>query len=495
MRASRGSGLRRSAVAVAVVCVLAAAAPAAHGGDNFFVGATDDLFKSEPGLAGSVAADLGLEAAAVSIRWERGSTTLPDHEVRGLDNAVRSGLRVVVAGWGVWWSAPTNAAENDAYCAYLADVLRRYPQINDIVVWNEPNLSFFWRPQFDAEGNSAAPAAYAELLARCYDVLHAVRPGVNVIGPATSPWGYDDPKAISGTISHSPTEFVRQMAVAYRASGRARPLFDTFAHHPYGERASERPWRKHASVNRVAIGDLYRLLEVLQEWFRGTAQPVPGIPANGKTAAVWYLETGFETSLDPGKEYAYTNSQPYPVIPDFTGEPAWTVLPDGTSPAPDQATQLRDAVRLSYCQPHVDAFFNFLLRDEPSLTAWQSGVLWADRTRKDSYGAFRDVIAEVRARDVDCTLFGLPAKPRPVAAPVVTTPAPSGSHSSAASGPTPATPEVTSNRLVAVAKAASAETKLLPDVEQIKWRPRRAIVAARRIAWRLARRVVVRDAR
>ena len=52
---------------------------------------------------------------------------------------------------------------------------------------------------------------------------------------------------------------------------------------------------------------------------------------------------------------------------------------------PDQASQLKDAVELAYCQPAVGAFFNFQFIDEVGLGGWQSGLLWADGTPKPSY--------------------------------------------------------------------------------------------------------------
>jgi hypothetical protein len=75
---------------------------------------------------------------------------------------------------------------------------------------------------------------------------------------------------------------------------------------------------------------------------------------------------------------------------------------DGASVV-DQASQLRDAVSLAYCQPAVGGFFNFELLDEDKLGGWQSGLLWRDGTRKPSYEAFKDAIAGVRARDTDCS--------------------------------------------------------------------------------------------
>jgi hypothetical protein len=60
----------------------------------------------------------------------------------------------------------------------------------------------------------------------------------------------------------------------------------------------------------------------------------------------------------------------------------------------DQAEQLRDAIELAYCQPAVAAFFNFELVDERRLSGWQSGVLWADWTRKPSFATFETAIKE-----------------------------------------------------------------------------------------------------
>ena len=63
----------------------------------------------------------------------------------------------------------------------------------------------------------------------------------------------------------------------------------------------------------------------------------------------------------------------------------------------DQASQIRDALLLARCQPHVGAFFNFELLDEDRLAGWQSGVLWRDGTHKASYDAFRDAVRLVES--------------------------------------------------------------------------------------------------
>ena len=76
-----------------------------------------------------------------------------------------------------------------------------------------------------------------------------------------------------------------------------------------------------------------------------------------------------------------------------------------TGLAPDQATQLSDALQLAYCQPAVGAFFNFELADEPNLAGWQSGLLWNDLTPKPSYVAFRTAVRRVASGKVDCAAY------------------------------------------------------------------------------------------
>jgi hypothetical protein len=56
--------------------------------------------------------------------------------------------------------------------------------------------------------------------------------------------------------------------------------------------------------------------------------------------------------------------------------------------------------------PRVQAFFNFLLVDEPSLGRWQSGLLWANWKRKPAFAAYRAANAEVRAGTVQCEAPG-----------------------------------------------------------------------------------------
>ena len=87
---------------------------------------------------------------------------------------------------------------------------------------------------------------------------------------------------------------------------------------------------------------------------------------------------------------------------------------------PDQASQLKDAVELAYCQPAVGAFFNFQFVDEVGLGGWQSGLLWADATPKPSYEPVKALFASIAAGTVDCARFPFAAT-GPRVAPTTTT--------------------------------------------------------------------------
>lgn len=393
---------RRTLAACAILaCALAGAARPAPG---LLVGVADDTLKwtDKPRAQRALAYthDLGIRAVRVTVPWRRGQTRLGVEDRRPLDRMILAtwggGLRVVLAVYGAAEDAPQTDGARSGYCTFVASLLRRYPSVNDVVIWNEPNVSRFWRPQFGPGGTSIAPAAYEALLARCWDALHAVRPSANVIA-ASAARGNDRPA--SGNPAHSPVNFYSKLGEAYRASGRSRPIFDTVGHNPYPAANAERPWTRHTSSKAIGEGDYEKLMSVLQEAFGGTGQPVPG---QGRVS-IWYMEQGFQTAVGPGKAASYhgTETEPRPL-------PAWlprTVAGTSDGATPDQATQLSDALDIAFCQPAVAAFFNFELADEPDLAGWQSGLLWADFTPKPSYQAFKSAVRSVATGRVDCVRY------------------------------------------------------------------------------------------
>ncbi len=67
-----------------------------------------------------------------------------------------------------------------------------------------------------------------------------------------------DPKASRHT--HSPTKFIRELGVAYRASGRTRPIMDSFAIHPYADNSSQAPTVAHPLGTTIGVADYGKLV-------------------------------------------------------------------------------------------------------------------------------------------------------------------------------------------------------------------------------------------
>lgn len=370
--------LLRLGVLATFAFLLAAAAPrpAATTHLKLIVGVTDDTAKwmnRQDGIVG-VHRDLRLMAVRVTIPWRPGQvrpTRLQQTYLHRIARMVQLNDRVVLSVYNRARYAPTSVKQRREYCGFLRGAVRRIPLIHDVEIWNEANSPAYW-PQ-----DKGAPA-YAALLARCYDALH------------NRPWPTN---VISSTASrHDPAAFVFSLGDAYRISGRTRPLFDTYGHNPYPENSAEPPSALHEGSDLIAEGDYETLMNVLTTSFEGTNQPLPGV----RGVSIWYVEDGFQTVPPQEKRRYYHGRENDPhAVP--------ALVAHEESARVDQATQLRDAILLAYCQSAVSGFLNFGLLDEDRLGGWQSGLLWRDGTRKPSYDTFKAAIAEVRRRDTDCS--------------------------------------------------------------------------------------------
>jgi hypothetical protein len=339
---------------------------------KIIVGVTDDTAKwmvRQDGIVG-VHRDLRLMAVRVTIPWRPGEvkpTKLQEVYLQRIQRMTLLNDRIVLAVYNTAELAPTTRTARNQYCSFLHGAVKRVPLIHDVEIWNEANSPAYWP-------SSAGPASYTKLLARCYDLLHSRPFPINVISSTAS--------------RHDPAGFVFGLGDAYRSLGRTRPLFDTFGHNPYPENSAEPPSALHAGSDLIAEGDYETLMNVLHTSFDGTSQPVPG----DRGVTIWYVEDGFQTvpPRDKRRYYRGRENDRY-------------ALPATSSDVVNQATQLRDAILLAYCQPAVSGFFNFGLLDEDRLGGWQSGLLWRDGTRKPSYDTFKAAVAEVRRRDTDCS--------------------------------------------------------------------------------------------
>ena len=177
-------GLAFILAACAVALATAAAAPAAP---RF--GVAEDVTKYADDGGASLyprIKALGMVENRFTVRWNPADpTTIQEQGFldRSLPAAARAGMRIVFDVYSMDELAFSSSPETRAalFAAYLQTLARRYPQVNDFIVGNEPNESYFWQPQFGPAGEVVSAAAFLHVMTAAYDALKAVRPDIRVI--------------------------------------------------------------------------------------------------------------------------------------------------------------------------------------------------------------------------------------------------------------------------------------------------------------------------
>ena len=354
-------------------------------GHRIWVGALEDAVKlPEPSLADErvlLAKRAGFDTLNITTPWAPGQTGPEETELRVLRNVERAtkrqGIQLLITVYHLRnVDTPDTDEEQQQFAEHVATLARDLPSVRYFVIGNEPNLNRFWLPQFDESGQDVAAPAYTSLLARTYDELKAVSPRIKVVGGSLSPRGDDNPDAPRHT--QSPTVFIRDMGQAYRESGRTKPIMDLFAIHPYLERSSIPPTRRHIGTS-IGFADYDKLVGLLGEAFDGTAQPGSKVP-------IAYTEFGVQSEIPESAQAPYTNLQS-PLGRDAVDEAT-------------QAEYYRQALELAVCQPTVVGVVIFHLIDEADLNRWQSGPYYADGKPKSSLPAIRDAAEKARHGDL-----------------------------------------------------------------------------------------------
>jgi hypothetical protein len=364
-----------------IVATLLAAGCGAAREDTLVVGVVDDAARSDysNGFLHELTTS-GFDALAVSSVWEPGETA-PDRTETDVLRRVAAAahaadVRLFVAIYQPGSATtPLTAEARSAFAAYAAAVATKVPSVSDLIIGNEPNLNRFWLPQFGSGGENVSAAAYLRLLGSTYDAVKAARDDVRIWGGATAPRGSDRPGADRATTS--PTAFIRALGAAYRQSGRTRPVMDGFVHHPYPESATVPIDLRHPRVKTIGLADYGKLERLLSEAFDGTAQEGSALP-------ILYGEIGVETAIPTTKEPLYNGDE----ITATTSEHR-------------QGAAYRRTLELAACQPHVVGVLFFHLRDEPTLTGWQSGVRYADGTAKQSLASMRGAATSAQNGDFE----------------------------------------------------------------------------------------------
>jgi hypothetical protein len=229
---------------------------------------------------------------------------------------------------------------------------RLLPAVRSWLVWNEPNNPLFLSPQYRKVGGKwviQSAVDYAKMCNAVAVAVHGTAGGTGKVAcGVTGPRGNNDPGGDRPSVS--PLAFLRAMAAA-GAKG-----FDAYAQHPYYGTPKETPSTSPPAIGgakptAVTLGNFNALVQELTRLY-------------GAKMRIWITEYGYQT--DP---------------PDSQFGVTWA----------NQAKYMKTSYTLARANPSIDMFIWFLLRDEPNLNGWQSGVMDAAGKKKPSYATFRSL--------------------------------------------------------------------------------------------------------
>jgi hypothetical protein len=383
----------RKLAAVVVVCAFAlvaafsgagvSSASPGVGAGPFVVGVTEDsaLGLGDGGLAMyTQMKSYGLKVIRMSVFWD-GSATFTDKAAlaRAIPPAVASGHRVLLAiapsdGHNNAFSAP-NAPANLA--SFVVQIAQAFPQVQDFIVGNEPNLQRFNSPSWSGTTPIGADN-YERALATAYDALKGFNSSLDVIGLASSPRGND--ATATSNIGIQPVRFVAEMGVAYKSSARSAPIADNLAFHPYpNPNQTDDPPTKGYQWPNAGLPNLDRMQQAWWDAFNGTGQPVfaeDGGSAKGFGSFVkWVLdETAYQVQTTLA---GYVGTEPNQTVDEST-----------------QAGYYAQIVKMYACDPsRVAALLFFHWTDEIDRARYQSGFARIDGSVRPAAQAVKDAIA------------------------------------------------------------------------------------------------------
>jgi hypothetical protein len=274
--------------------------------------------------------------------WRR-----PDRVMRGLR---RHGLTPVVTllgtpSWANGGRGPSYAPPHPRdFRAFARAAASRYPWVRYWLIWNEPNHPLWLKP-------TRASIYVEHLLNPGYEGIHSVLRHALVAGGITAPRG--------GLGGVAPVTWLRGMA-------RAHAHLDAYAHNPYPLRPGETPSAHGCRFcPTITMATLPKLLILVRRYFG----PKP----------VWLTEYGYQTNPPDG----------------FLGVPPR-----------QQATLLSLAAMRAWRLARVTMLIQYLYRDEPQLSRFQTGLVYIDDKPKPSLNGFRLPFAEMRRSGFQTVVWG-----------------------------------------------------------------------------------------
>jgi hypothetical protein len=220
----------------------------------------------------------------------------------------------------------------------------RLPAVHLWAAWNEPNNPVFLTPQYRKVGKKwvvQSAIDYTKICNAVYNGIHSARvAGDKVACGITAPRGNNNPSESRASVS--PLEFL----VAVHAAGLRH--FDAWAHHPYAVSPAETPTSKPNSRTAITMGNIDTLIALLTKYYG--------------QKPLWITEYGWQTNP-----------------PDRFFGVSWS----------KQASYLTQSFGIARKNPRIQLMLWFLLRDEPNLAGWQSGLETVSGKKKPAYAAFQ----------------------------------------------------------------------------------------------------------
>jgi hypothetical protein len=354
------------ALAALVLPVLASAQP------RMLIGFQDDpslRWRDDRLAVFDVAQQANAGIVRTTVYWSRIAETRPANGADPFDPAYRfddldefvrnaglHGMEVMLTIWGTPSWANSGKGQNFAPSSYadLQNFTRAlatrysgrypgYPFVRYYTVWNESNLGLFLSPQYDSKGKPVGPAIYAKLYRAAYTGIKAANARALVGIGETSARGRDRFLGRAGAQeTESPGKFAELLS-----EQRPALKFDAWSHHPYPTDLTQPPTQKVRWPN-VTLSQLPHFETSIDKWFHRKG----GIP-------IWITEYAYQTKPEQ---------------------------PNGVSYA-QQAAYAKQVLQIAAEDPQVTMFIWFILRDDPT-SAWQSGLVEREGTRKPAFSAF-----------------------------------------------------------------------------------------------------------
>ena len=223
------------------------------------------------------------------------------------------------------------------------------------------------------------------MLAQAYDALKAVDSTITVIGVSLAP-GNDNPLAAVNA-STSPVRCIRELGIAYRASGRKKPIMDELAFHPHPNSYADNFLVGYRWPN-AGTSNLGRIKQAVWDAF---SEDRTADLRRGRQAR---LQGGVAAAPRPAERGRLAGAVPPSSMHAYYGRESVARLADERFQADNYAA----LIPYFACDASIRSMLYYGLVDEPDLDRWQAGLIRADGSRRPSFGVVRSALSRGLAR-------------------------------------------------------------------------------------------------